>query len=424
MQKFLDKDNQTESDVTFNRLDSEANSINYIFIGGILMKTLKTLIISLFTLVFMAHAPVMAAGNDDFSTNPKTNDGKKWRIGYYEGGEYIDYQKFFGATIKGLMKLGWIEEADLPPQKGEETKGLWDWLATKANSKYIQFVKDAHYSANWDDKTREITAAAVIKRLSKINDLDLILAMGTWAGQDLANNKHSTRTEVMSASDPISAGIIKTVEDSGYDHVHAQIDPYRYERQVRVFHDIVKFKTMGICYEDTEAGRSYAAIDKVEKVAKELGFKIIRCFTKSDVADTKLAVESVKRAFHELVKNSDAIYVTVQGGINYGSIPELVDIANSHQIPTFSQSGSEEVKYGFLASISQANFRYIGDYHAEIICKMFNGAKPRELDQLFEEPPKIAINLKTAELIGFNPPVDILLAADEIFQDIETPHAN
>ena len=43
------------------------------------------------------------------------------------------------------------------------------------------------------------------------------------------------------------------------------------------------------------------------------------------------------------------------------------------------------------------------------------------LEQLFEEPPKIAINLKTAELIGFDPPVDILLAADEIFQDIETP---
>ena len=52
---------------------------------------------------------------------------------------------------------------------------------------------------------------------------------------------------------------------------------------------------------------------------------------------------------------------------------------------------------------------------------MFNGAKPNQLDQLFEEPPKIAINLKSAELIGFNPPVVLLGAADEIYRDIEVP---
>ena len=368
--------------------------------------------------IFMACVPVLAA---DFSTTPKDNTGKKWRIGYYEGGEYIDYQKIFSETIKGLMALGWIKKEALPPQSGEQTKELWNWLATQAQSKYIEFVKDAHYSANWDDKLRKKTAVQVIKRLNTKKDIDLMIAMGTWAGQDLANDKHSTNTEVVSASDPIASGIIKSVEDSGYDHVHAQTDPFRYERQVSVFHDLVKFKKMGICYEDTEAGRSYAAVDKVEKIAKEKGFEIVRAFTKSDVADTKLAEESVKAAFKELAGKSDAIYVTVQGGVNYRSIPELVEITNSNKVPTFSQSGSEEVKFGFLASLSQAGFKYIGEFHAEITAKILNGAKPRELDQLFEEPPKIALNLKTAELIGFDPPVDIMLAADEIYKEIETP---
>jgi ABC-type uncharacterized transport system substrate-binding protein len=383
-----------------------------------MLKVFKQLFIFFCMVVFMANAPVLAADVPEFSTTPKTNNGKKWRIGYYEGGEYIDYQKIFAETIKGLMELGWIEQANLPPQKGEQTKQLWNWLATNAKSRYLRFVKNAHYSANWDDKLRKNTAEAIIKRLNKKKGIDLMIAMGTWAGQDLANNDHSTPTEVMSASDPLAAGIIKSIEDSGYDHLHAQIDPYRYERQVRVFHDMVGFKKIGICYEDTEAGRSYAAIDKVEKVARERGFQIIRSFTKSDVADTKLAEESVKKAFRELVGKCDAIYVTVQGGVNYRSIPELANIANSNQIPTFSQSGSEEVKYGFLASISQAGFKYIGEYHADIMAKILNGAKPRELAQLFEEPPKIAINLKTAEVIGFDPPVDILLAADEIFQEI------
>jgi ABC-type uncharacterized transport system substrate-binding protein len=388
------------------------------------MKALKRLFLLVFVLIFLAPLEVLSADLPDFASSPRTNNGQKWRIGYYEGGEYIDYQKIFGETVKGLMKLGWIKEMNLPPQKGEETKQLWNWLATEAESKYLQFVKNAHYSANWDDKLREQTAAAVIKRLNRTRDIDLIIAMGTWAGQDLATNSHSTPTEVISASDPVASGIIKSVDDSGYDHVHAQIDPYRYERQLRVFHEMVGFKKMGICYEDTEAGRSYAAIDKVEKIAKERGFEIVRAFTKSDVADSKLAEESVKQAFRELAKRSDAIYVTVQGGVNYNSIPELVRISNTNQIPTFSQSGSEEVKYGFMASLSQAGFRYIGEFHADIIAKILNGAKPRQLPQLFEEPPKIAINLKSAEVIGFNPPVDILLAADEIFQEIQAPPSN
>ncbi|MFC1821814.1 ABC transporter substrate-binding protein [Thermodesulfobacteriota bacterium] len=388
------------------------------------MKTLKMLLVFCLMTVFMVSVSMAAAAEADISTAPKTNNGKKWRIAYYEGGEYIDYQKIFTETIKGLMKLGWIEQAYIPQQKGEQTKELWNWLTTKAKSNYLQFIKDGHYSANWDDKLREKTAATVIKRLNQKNEVDLMIAMGTWAGKDLANNSHSTPTEVVSASDPVAAGIIKSVEDSGFDHVHAQTDPFRYERQVRVFHEIIGFNKMGICYEDTKAGRSYASIDKVEMVAKEKGFEIVRAFTKSDVADTKLAEASVKKAFQELAKKSDAIYVTVQGGVNYNSIPSLVHIANTNQIPTFSQSGSEEVKYGFLASISQAGFKYIGEYHAEITAKILNGASPRELTQLFEEPPKIAINLKTAEAIGFDPPVDILLAADEIFQEINTPPAD
>ena len=49
---------------------------------------------------------------------------------------------------------------------------------------------------------------------------------------------------------------------------------------------------------------------------------------------------------------------------------------------------------------------------------MLNGAKPNQIVQLFEEPPKIAINLKTAEIIGFNPPILLLGATDEIFHEI------
>ena len=386
------------------------------------MKDLGKFLVLLLVSVLVAHAPVAAGDKENFSTTPKTNNGQKWRIGYYEGGEYIDYQKIFSETVKGLMKLGWIETTKIPIQKGEQTKDLWNWLTTNTKSKYIRFVKDAHYSANWDDQLRKKTVSEIIKRLNRKQDIDLMIAMGTWAGKDLSNETHQTPTMVLSASDAVASGIIKSVDDSGYDHIHACVDPYRYERQILVFHDIVEFKKLGVAYEDTIEGRSYAAIDIIEKVGKEQGFEIVKCFTKSDIADSELAEESVEKCFRKLAQKVDAIYVTVQGGVSLKNIPELVKIANSHGIPTFSQSGSEEVKYGFLMSISQAGFKYVGQFEAETMGKVLNGESPRQLNQIFEEPKKIAINLKTAKTVGFDPPIDVLGAADEIYEEIVKPN--
>jgi ABC-type uncharacterized transport system substrate-binding protein len=365
-----------------------------------------------------AFSIAVAAGTPTFSTFPKKNGDKKWKIAYYEGGEYIDYKGELIATIKGLMESGWIEHSDIPEDKGESTKITWDWLSSKAKSNYLQFLKDGHYSAEWDDAVRKKMAGNIIDRLNQKKDIDLMIAMGTWAGKDLSNNLHKTPTLVLTASDAVSSGIIKSIEDSGFDHVNAHVDPMRYERQIRIFHDIVKFKNLGVAYEDTVEGRSYASMEIIEKASKDLNFDIVRCHTKSDIADKDIAGESVIKCFEALAKQSDAIYVTLQGGVNSKTINKLVEIANFNKIPTFSQSGSDEVKEGFLLSQSHSGFKYVGVFHAHTMAKIFNGASPRQLTQIFEGPPKIAINLKTAEVIGFNPPMILLGAADEIYNSI------
>ena len=364
----------------------------------------------------------LAADAALFSVQPVTNHGQKWRLAYYEGGPYIDYQQFFAATIRGLMKLGWIETADLPQPTNDDTQPLWQWLATTAKSDYLEFPLDAYYSAQWINQIREETVPRLTQRLTETGDIDMLIAMGTMAGQDFSNNRHTVPTMVISSSDPIAAGIIKSAEDSGFEHVHAAVDPKRAERQVRIFHEIIDFKKLGMAFEDSVNGRSFAAIDRVKKVAEERGFEIVPCFTlDEDIDDAQARDESVKECFQQLAQQANAIYVTQQGGINQNSLPELVRISNEHKIPTFSQAGSAEVKLGILLSLSQAGFRYIGEFHAQAIAKVFNGAKPNQLEQLFEDPPKIAINLKTAELIGFDPPIVLLGAADEIFHDITKP---
>ncbi len=368
----------------------------------------------------LGSAPA-SASEAAFSTSPRTNEGKPWRIAYYEGGSHGNYYEYLRAVVDGLMTLGWIETRSIPNHAGKSSQALWEWLSN-ASSKYVEFKKDAFYSAGWDTDVRNAQREEMIGRLNHKSDIDLVLAFGTWAGKDLATDAHKVPTIVMSTSEPVRSGIITSIHDSGRNHVHARVDPKRYERQIRVFHDVIEFGRLGVAYEDSPDGRSYAAMDTVEKVAAERGFELVRCHTKSDVADQEVANRSVVSCFEKLVKEADAIYVSNQGGVNPDTIPQLVDIANRYRVPTFSQAGSREVRYGFLMSISRPSFKPVGRFLAATVAKVLNGAQPRELNQLFEEAPSIAINLKTAEVIGLYLYADVLAAADEIYRNIEAPN--
>ena len=70
-------------------------------------------------------------------------------------------------------------------------------------------------------------------------------------------------------------------------------------------------------------------------------------------------------------------------------------------------------------SISALNFHLQGYFHADAIAKVFNGAKPRELNMVLEDPPNIAINMEVAKKIGYKPSIDVLNVADTIISKIE-----
>ncbi|MBU2623675.1 MAG: ABC transporter substrate-binding protein [Proteobacteria bacterium] len=379
----------------------------------------KSAITALFIICFF-FSNVYAIDKGNYPVTPKMNKGKKWRVGYLEGGPYGNYPDNLRALVAALSDLGWAKKPAFPPSAdANDTKQLWSWISKNLKSDYLEFVQDAYWSNNWDDSLRPKNRQLIIERLNQKKDIDLMLAMGTWAGQDLANNEHSVPTIVMSASNPIASKIAKSVNDSGYDHLNARVDPTRYERQIRIFYDIFKFKRLGVVLEkDTIVGRSYAAIDDIEKVAGEKGFKVITCNAPFSGVSMEEAQNSVLKCHEELAPKVDAFYITVHRGVSLQNMDKLLAPLMRNKTPTFSQLGTDEVKHGVLLSIARAGFKYIARFHAETIAKIFNGAKPHDLEQLFEDPPRIAINLKTAKIIGYKPGVDILGSSDEVFKSI------
>ncbi|MCW7752683.1 ABC transporter substrate-binding protein [Desulfobotulus sp. H1] len=377
----------------------------------VVMRILRSTVLTLLLLVLL----ISESWAGQYPVTPVTNNGEKWRIGYLEGGMYPDYQIIFFRTVKGLMELGWIGPMDLPETYNPNHRQAWQWLAENVRSDYLEFVGDAFYTSEFKADQRVRTKQELIDRLSKQNDLDLILAMGTWAGQDLANDEHSTPTVVASTSDPLGSGIIKSAEDSGFRHLHAKIEPDRYIRQLRLFHDITHFRTMGIVFEDTLEGRTFAAVADAEQVARERGFELKTCHARNSDITLGQAAREALACYENLAPQVEAMYITVHRGESLENLPNLLNPLLKNGVATFAMPGSEFVKNGVLLSIAHADFAYVGRFHAETMARIFNGANPSSLEQRWAAPSKIAINLKTAETIGFDPPFDVLAAADEIY---------
>lgn len=350
----------------------------------VVMHYLKSTILAFFMLmVFMS-----LSWAQQYPVTPVDNNGQKWRIGYLEGGMFPDYQIIFFRTVEGLIELGWIEPMDLPEEYNPDHEQAWQWVAENVQSDYVEFVKDAFYTSEFEAEQRMQTKGELIDRLNNQKDLDLILAMGTWAGQDLANDEHSTPTVVASTSDPLGSGIIKSAEDSGFDHLHAKIEPDRYMRQLRLFHDITGFRTMGLVFEDSREGRTFAAVGDAEQVASERGFELKTCHARNSDVTLEQASQEAQACYSELATQVEAMYITVHRGENLSNLPHLLDPLLKNEVATFAMPGSEFVKHGALLSIAHADFAYAAFSMPRQLPGYSMGPSPETLSKGGLLPPK------------------------------------
>ena len=194
------------------------------------------------------------------------------RLALVAGGPARDYQVIFQGMIKELAARGVIARGDVSlPADDADMAPLWTWLSENAGGDRLKFPADAYYSPDWNAEERPLIRARLLERIRERKDIDCILAFGTWAGQDFSSEELPVPVLVFSVTNAVEAGIIPSVEDSGRDHLLAVIEPGRFARQIRVFHDIFAFKRLGLAYEDTPSGRSGIAFNEIVEEAKNLG---------------------------------------------------------------------------------------------------------------------------------------------------------
>lgn len=365
-----------------------------------------------------------AADTTSKAQGPHLKDGKtKFRVAYCEPYAYAGYAEILYYMMQALAEEGWVHDVEkMPYEAGQkETADMWKYLTENNVSDYIEFPADAYYTFNSSTDDDKKIRNGIFDRFNSKKDIDLFIVMGTKAANKVANTSHNVPSLVFSTSNAVQSGIIKSAEDSGYDNVWAHMDPSRYTRQVQVFYDMFNFKKLGMIYEDSDDGRTIASIDDVKKVAESCGFEIVSRYVKSATGDTDIQrfERDYLAACKDISSEVDAVYLTTNSKRDVKKLPQFLAPFMEKKIPVFSQDGQNEVKYGALLSLAKADQKGMGRFAASTAIGVLNGKTARSLSQIYENTPTIALNLKVAKEIGYKPPFEILLVADQIYTEVE-----
>lgn len=338
-------------------------------------------------------------------------------LAYAEGGTHPDYTSTLLSLARGLEAHGLIASGKVPVHLRDNAKAIWGWLAEHAGGARIRFMPDAFYSAEWSPEKRIENKQNLLARIHQRKDIGLILALGTPAAQDFATDEHQIPTFCLSVTDPVQSGVSVSPEDSGRTHVYAQSEPDHERRQLTLFHNSFGFKKMGIAYVDTPEGRAFSGLNRIEEAAKQLGIELVRCPMPPHVSP-KADFDQLALCMRTLSQSADAVYLTYNTVNQNKLMHQLLQPLIAKQIPSFSQQGQEEVRLGVLMSLSQRSHDYAGRAAARAIEQTLNGVSPQEIPQVLHPPLGLAVNIRMAMLVGWEPSLEALAAVDEIFESI------
>ena len=351
----------------------------------------------------------------------KCPQGKKWRVAVNQSGNFNDFSKVFKGMTIALMEDNLIKT--YPPIYNADfdysAPGEFDKLAQATKGGCIEFVEGSFHNYNWDRKGVYEDKLTYKQQIAN-GQINMIWTFGTITGLYYADSTLGIPVLVIDATSPEGAGIIGPGDYSDKPNIHVQKDRTRYMAEVVLFHNLLKFKRMGILIDNTEDNQSGQDIFEIRSLAKNMGFELVPCYGDIMGRNLKQADADFKRCLKELSQEKlDALFLTLVYRPKEPLFP-LIKPFIDRGIPIYSQYGDEDVRAGALLSLSESDMIHASLFEANVVKQIvIEGKKPEEISQIFHAPLSISFNMHTARLIEWQPSFEALIAIDNVYSTIE-----
>lgn len=279
---------------------------------------------------------------------------------------------------------------------------------------YKDKIKLEHFNAKGDLKALD----QKIEALSKSKDVDLIFSIGTQTTTRVKKHIKNIPFIFTDLGDPVYSGIVSDWKSSGANYTGVETPGY-ISLQIGMIHELAKFNSIGMIYLAGSPSHD-AGIKQIKNLSKELGLKFVyEGFPLRDKNRKRYPKELIQERIQECLDK-----VLPQVEVLFIQISKTFDI----HFPLFRKallkyqklSVGEPIyiKRGIIMGIGRDK-RVFGGQCAEYAVKILEGANPSDLPMDIGVKFTIVVNLQAAIDVGYDPPVDLLGAADEVYQELE-----
>ena len=275
------------------------------------MKQLKKLAASILVLAFTASLAACGAGGSSSSQAASGQaSGKKLQIGVIQFAPHPSLDNCYKGFLQGLEETGYKNgqnvTIDLQNAQGDAANG--DLIAKNMVSKKY----------------------------------DMIMGIATPAAMSAYSAAKGTDIPVVftAVSDPVSAGIVKSLEKPGTNCTGTS-DVLPLEEQVKMIRAFLpQAKKIGVLYTTSEPN-SVSQLASLKKIAGNYGFEIVETGVTN-------ASEVATAAASTVAKGVDCLNNFTDNNV-VNNLSSVLQAANKKKIPVFG-SEEEQVKNGCLAS--------------------------------------------------------------------------
>jgi len=308
-------------------------------------------------------------------------------------------------SLKGSVTIGIVVDGEWDlnqPVLDNLEKELKDALSQQAS---ITIPQSKILIGNWTlEKVTELN-----DKLLADSEVDIVIGYGVLASSDLARRTSLPKPVIAPVIIDTTIQQIKSMNGtSGVKNLSYLMFPGTYERDIKLFKEIVDFKNLIILqskYYQIEF-RNFQQSD--EDLSKAFGVNIERVIIGDDVQEF----------LNSIPQNTDAIYIDVLP-LSRKKFKELANGLIEKRLPTFSFFGEMDVRDGVMAAANPDIFPRLARRIALNIQRILTGEDAGSLSVNFASAKRIFINLKTAFAVGVSPKWSTLLEAEII--EMEPP---
>jgi ABC-type uncharacterized transport system substrate-binding protein len=259
-----------------------------------------------------------------------------------------------------------------------------------------------------------------VGELSRRQDIDLILSLGTHSTKRLVKSVHKTPFIFTIVGDPITSGIVQDWKSSGRNYTGVEAPDY-YSKVVRLMHTFVPFKRLGMVYLKGSPSHE-AGIAQIKSLAEELGFDLIcEGFPLRNKDKVPYPKEQIRKQLEQALENvclkTDAFFVQTSTTFTK-EFPSFFSAFKKHRI--ISAGDPTNIHKGLVMGIGKNAYRF-GEQCAQYAIRILEGTAPADLPMDVGTKLSIQVNLAAAKLIDYDPPFELVSAADNIVHEIGEP---